>query len=419
MLSSVGGAAGLRLHRFERSAEELRSGGMNGWAMLEHLRGSTAATSSQYKYTCRGEHCRKIAALSPMPLQERAQRYMAMNIALFQKRSTLLASIPIALWRQIVQYSTDTRLQILYAVQLRFFTAPELEEIVKMMCDGEAYKVRSFSKHHSELSCSRYRLCRSVRGKVPHYMCTLPGPPLCPMAILCNRPLAEDAFLCVCDDPTKNKAHLQALVFFFAADNPYSAPGQRTSRQFFANDEKMLARLNRYYDARIDSQQARADNAFRKYRIQCSLRPPFYSRQELVGRSVWIERPFGRPRNAIEVTTGLRRGRFKHFLMVELTRSDRILCIATSHTRAAIGGYDNRLGMAANARTRSVILSDDMPPGAPYRLILKCQGYKDGFKFQIETIPSRSGPVLAKHKCNVKFDSEMRLIKSYPAVRLT
>ena len=99
--------------------------------------------------------------------------------------------------------------------------------------------------------------------------------------------------------------------------------------------------------------------------------------------------------------------------MVDMIRPTRILCIACSRTQPTMNDYDHRRTLASQARTGSVLLCEDMPPGAPYRLVLDCQGYKDGFRFRIECIPSRSGSVLAKVKCNVKFDPALRSVKVY------
>ena len=179
-----------------------------------------------------------------IPLPTRARNYILLNIALLRKRDRNLGRIPMAVWSSIVEYAADTRLQLLYAAQLNFFSKQELKSVIQAMCDSPS------TTGHSELTCTRYRLFRMIKtrycpcDKPVTYLRDIAGPPLCPRAVLSNKVLARDTFLCSCGNPLSEKAHLHQLVFTFASDNAHCGPTDvPCARQHFVPDSSLLATM--------------------------------------------------------------------------------------------------------------------------------------------------------------------------------
>jgi len=285
----------------------------------------------------------------------------------------------------------------MYAAQLQFYTLPEIKTLLNMLCDAHSPWAQKIRPGHSDLCCTRYRMHSSIAQTMK---VSVPGPPLCPIAIITNPQLSTDLFLCrECKDATKSKAHMQALLFYFIMDNPYWALAN-DRRQFYAKDTRVLQKITSFYNHRQDQQLNKSACAFVSYRVALSQRDRFYRTSDIEGRVAYIlllQPPTDEVTTTLianlRTTAALSDTHERPFLMLSVD-NQRIQCVALPSPTTA-----------AHARRMREYLEPSAPPWTLYYpLALHARAYGDGYRYSISVRGTDRQRVFNNFPVRVRFD---------------
>lgn len=240
-------------------------------ATYTHLASNDQRVDAMKKYVSKPAASASLRTyhLTKQTIAARCEAYMFLNLMMMRHMlcrprvdgspplnacSCGLVSLPPFVWRLVVGFSTDHRIQLLYALQLTTITKPQMQWVIRRLCPRVSNSVsntHTTSMFHDDRSCPHYR-----HGG---------GGCVCPSKMLlcahtCLRVLGESGRSrgAHCAD------HLRAIAFYFS-DSAVVPMAKRT---------RLLRYLERQHAATCDAQAARRAGAFSQYHMAVSLRPP-------------------------------------------------------------------------------------------------------------------------------------------------